>query len=240
MRNAANTVLVIEHDQQIRRIIAACLQLHGYSVGEADSGAAGLSAATAIRPDLIILDPAVSDMNGADVLKTIRLGSNVPIIILSIQSEEEHKVRFLRGGADDYVTKPFGLAELAARCEVALRRYRKSPDKDLVRTGPLVIDLVTHVVTLGGRHVTLARQEYRLLHLLASSLGAVITHDQLIQDIWGDASPSNVRYLRTLVRKLRQKLEPDPSSPKLLISESGIGYRLQRNAFPSPRPQSVM
>jgi two-component system KDP operon response regulator KdpE len=235
MHKVANTILVIDHEQQIRRFIAAGLELHGYSVSEADSGAMGLNTATVIRPDLIILDPALSDMNGADVLKTIRSWSNVPVIILSVQSEEEHKVHFLRSGADDYMTKPFGIAELAARCEAALRRYHKSVDKDpVVQTGPLTIDLVTRAVTLDGRHVTLARQEYRLLHLLASHVGLVITHNQLIQDIWGDDSPNNVRYLRTLVRKLRQKLEVDPSDPKLLISESGVGYRLARNAAPSP------
>jgi two-component system KDP operon response regulator KdpE len=233
--------LVIDDDREIRRTITAGLKFHGYSVGETEGGAAVLSAATAIRPDLIILDPAVSDTSGADVFRIIRSGSNVPIIILSFQSEEEHKVRFLRAGADDYMTKPFGLAELAARCEVVLRRYHRGPDNDsVVRTGPLTIDLVTRAVTLGSRQVTLARQEYRLLNLLACSLGAAITHDQLIRDIWGDVSLINVRYLRTLVRKLRQKLEVDPSKPKLLISESGVGYRLERNAVPPPRRRSVV
>jgi two-component system KDP operon response regulator KdpE len=234
MHNVANTILVIDHEPQIRRFITAGLELHGYSVSEADSAAIGLTTATVIRPDLIILDPALPDMNGADVLKTIRSWSNVPVIILSIRTEEEHKVLFLRSGADDYLTKPFGIAELAARCEAALRRYHKSVDKDpVVQTGPLTIDLVTREVMLDGRHVTLARQEYRLLHLLASHIGLVITHNQIIEDIWGDDSPNNVRYLRTLVRKLRQKLEADPGAPKLLMSESGVGYRLERNAAPS-------
>jgi two-component system, OmpR family, KDP operon response regulator KdpE len=232
MRKAANMVLVIDRERPIRRFVTAGLELYGFSVIEAENGATGLSAATVMRPDLIVLDPALSDMNGADVLKTIRSWSNVPIIILSVESEEEQKVRFLRGGADDYMIKPFGIAELAARCEAALRRYHKGADRDaVVRTGPLTVDLVTSEVTLDGRHVMLARQEYRLLHLLASHLGLVITHNQLIQDIWGDdGSPNNVRYLRTLVRQLRQKLEADPSEPKLLISESRVGYRLARNA----------
>jgi two-component system KDP operon response regulator KdpE len=235
MRKVVNKILVIDHEQRIRRFITAGLELHGYSVYEADNGAMGLTTATVIQPDLIILEPALSDMNGADVLKTIRSWSNVPVIILSVRSEEEHKVRFLRSGADGYMTKPFGIAELAARCEVMLRRYHKGVDRDpVVRTGPLTIDLVTRAVTLNGRYVTLRRQEYRLLHLLASHLGLAITHDQLIQDLWGDASPNNVRYLRTLVRKLRQKLEADPSEPQLLMSETGVGYRLERNAVPSP------
>jgi two-component system KDP operon response regulator KdpE len=231
MHKAANMVLVIDREQQVRHYITTGLELHGYSVTEAENGAAGLSAATVVRPDLIILDPVLPDMNGAEVLRTIRSWSNVPVIIVSMQSEEEQKVRFLRSGADDYMTKPLGIAELAARCEAALRRSHKGADKNpVVQTGALTIDLVSREVTLNGRHVTLQRQEYWLLHLLASNLGLVITHDQLIQDIWGDGSPNNVRYLRTLVRKLRQKLEIDPSQPKLLISESGVGYRLERGA----------
>lgn len=232
MHNAANTILVIDHERQIRRFISAGLELYGYSVIEADNGAAGLNAAVH-RPDLIILDPALPDTNGADVLQNIRSWSNVPIIILSVRSEEEQKVRFLRAGADDYMTKPFGIAELAARCEAALRRYHKAVDKaPVVHTGPLTIDLVRRAVTLDGQYVTLPRQEYRLLHLLASHHGLVITHNQLIRDIWGDDSPNNVRYLRTLVRKLRQRLEADPGRPKLLISEPGVGYRLERNVAP--------
>jgi two-component system, OmpR family, KDP operon response regulator KdpE len=241
MRKAVNTVLVIDQDRQIRRFITAGLELHGYSVSEAEDGAAGLSTAALVRPDLIIVDPDLSDISGAEVLGTIRSWSNVPVIILSIQSDEEQKVRFLRSGADDYMTKPFGVAELAARCEAALRRYHKGPGKDpVVRTGPLAIDLVSRTVTIDGRHVTLARQEYQLLQLLASHIGSVITHGQLIRNIWGDSSPNYVRYLRTLVRKLRQKLEVDPGQPKLLISEAGVGYRLKRNDGPSvPSPPST-
>jgi two-component system, OmpR family, KDP operon response regulator KdpE len=226
----ANTILVIDRERQVRRFIAAGLELYGYSVTEAEYGAAGISVATVIRPDLIILDPSLSDMNGDDVLKTIRSCSNVPVIILSMQSEEEHKVHFLRGGADDYMTKPFGIAELAARCNAALRRYYKDAERDpVVRTGPLTINLVTREVTLDAQDVMLTRQEYRLLHLLASHLGLVITHNQLIQDIWGDDSPNNVRYLRTLVRHVRLKIESNPSEPTLLLSESHVGYRLCRN-----------
>jgi two-component system, OmpR family, KDP operon response regulator KdpE len=175
-------------------------------------------------------------MGGVDVLKTIRSWSNVPVIVLSIQVDEEQKVHLLRSGADDYMIKPFGIAELAARCEAALRRYHKAVDKDpVVRTGPLSIDLVNREVTLDGQHITMTRKEYRLLHLLASHLGLVMTHNQLIKDIWGNTSPDNIQYLRTLVRKLRQKLEVDPSQPKLLISESGVGYRLDRLAAPSSK-----
>jgi len=239
MRKAANKVLVIDDEPQIRRFVSAGLELYGYSVSEAESGSAGLNAVAHIRPDLIILDLGLPDMGGVEVLSTVRSWSNVPVIVLSIQVDEEQKVHLLRSGADDYMIKPFGIAELAARCEAALRRYHKAVDKDpVVRTGPLSIDLVTRAVTLDGRHITLTRKEYRLLHLLASHLGLVMTHNQLIKDIWGSTSPDNVQYLRTLVRKLRQKLEVDPSQPKLLISESGVGYRLERHPAPSSRNPS--
>jgi len=170
-------------------------------------------------------------MSGIEVLHTIRSWSNVPVIVLSTWDEEDQKVRLLRGGADDYIIKPIGIAELAARCEAMLRRYHKAVDKDpVVRTGPLTIELVTRAVMLNGRHITLTRKEYRLLHLLASHLGLVITHNQLTKDIWGNSSANSVHYLRTVVRKLRQKVELDPHHPKLVMSESGVGYRLERHA----------
>jgi two-component system, OmpR family, KDP operon response regulator KdpE len=226
----ASTILVIDCEQQTRRFVSGGLKFYGYCVCPAKNGSAGLTAVAHIRPDLVILDLDLLDMGGMGVLQTIRSRSDVPVIVLSIQTEEDHKVHFLRSGADDYLIKPFGMAELAARCEAVLRRCYKAVDNDpVVRTGPLTIDLVSRAVTLDSRYVTLTRQEYHLLHLLASHLGLVITHNQLINDIWGDTSSENVQYLRCLVRKLRRKIEADPSQPKLLMSESGIGYRLERH-----------
>jgi two-component system, OmpR family, KDP operon response regulator KdpE len=225
----ANTILVIDRERQVRRFITAGLELYGYSITEAENGVAGLSTTVVLRPDVIIFDPALPDMSGVAFLKLIRSWSNVPVIILSMQSEEEHKAHFLHSGADDYMTKPFGITELAARCEAALRRYHKDADRDsVVRTGLLTINRVTHEVTTDGRPVMLTRREYQLLRLLASHLGLVITHNQLIQEIRGNDSPKNVRYLRTLVRQVRLKIESDPSQPTLLVSESGVGYRLFR------------
>jgi two-component system, OmpR family, KDP operon response regulator KdpE len=176
----SNTVLVIDCDPYTRRFVAAGLKLYGYSVSQAENGFAGLNAVAHIRPDLIIIDPALPDMSGMAVLQTIRSWSSVPMIALSINAEEVQKVHFLQSGADDYIVKPFGIAELAVRCEVILRRYHKAIHKDLVlRTGPLTIDLVSRAVTVDGRYVTLTPKEYRLLHLLASHLGFVITHSQL-------------------------------------------------------------
>jgi two-component system KDP operon response regulator KdpE len=228
MPKASNTILVIDDEPQIRRFVKAGLELYGYSVGEAENGSAGLNAMAHNRPDLIILDLGLPDMSGVEVLNTVRSWSNVPVIVLSVQVEEKQKVHLLRSGADDYVVKPFGIAELAARCEAALRRCHKAAGKDpVVQTGPLKVDLVSRAVTLDGRDIALMPQEYRVLHLLASRLGLVISHEQLMNDVWGHLSPKKQQYLRVLVRQLRQKLEVDPSQPKLLISESGVGYRLE-------------
>jgi two-component system KDP operon response regulator KdpE len=228
---ANNTILLIDDDPQIRRFIVAGLEMHGYSVREAETGAAGITAAARQQPQLILLDLRLPDVNGEEVLETIRSWSTVPVIVLSVETDEQRKVQLLKAGADDFVVKPFGIDELAARCEAALRRYHRTVDREpIVRTGPLMIDLVSRAVVLDGVQLTLTRKEYRLLHILASHLGLVVTHNQLIKDIWGTTSPDNIQYLRMLVRKLRRKLEADPSQPKLLISESGVGYRLERLA----------
>jgi two-component system, OmpR family, KDP operon response regulator KdpE len=227
MRMSPNTILVIDDEPQIRRFVSAGLQLHGYAVREAINGAAGLEAIEYARPDLVILDIGLPDMSGIEVLQTMRSWSNAPVIVLSVELDEEQKVRLLKGGADDYMTKPFGIAELAARCEAALRRYHKAADKaPVVRIGPITFDPAARVITLDGKQISLTRKEFQLLRALASHLGLVVTHDQLMKDIWGDSAP-DTQYLRTLVRQLRQKLEIDPSQPKLLVSESGVGYRLQ-------------
>jgi two-component system, OmpR family, KDP operon response regulator KdpE len=178
MRKPANTLLVIDDEPQSRRFISAGLQLHGYRVHESENGSAGLKAVAHFQPNLILLDLVLPDMNGLEVLETLRSWSDVPVIVLSIQADEERKVHLLRSGADDYMIKPFGIAELAARCEAALRRYHKTVDKDpVVRTGPLTVDLVSRTVTLDGRHISLTRQEYRLLHLLAAPLLRAVSAD---------------------------------------------------------------
>jgi two-component system KDP operon response regulator KdpE len=234
------TVLVIDDEPQMRRFVSAGLELYGYLVREAENGSAALRLAAHIHPDLIILDLGLPDMSGLEVLETIRSWSDVPVIVLSIQSDEDQKVRLLKIGADDYVVKPFGIAELAARCEAALRRYHKTADRDpVVRTGPLMVNLASHTVTLDGQHITPTRLEYRLLHILASRLGLVVTHDELINEIWKHISPESIQYLRSLIRQLRKKIETDPHQPKLIVAESGIGYRLERHPEigPSSKPK---
>src|SRR6202012_6152006 len=160
--------------------------------------------------------------------------SNVPVIILSVEASEEQKVRLLRLGADDYVVKPFGIAELLARSDAAMRRHLRSTNREpVVRAGPLSVDLVARAVILDGKRIQLTRKEYALLHGLATHVGLVVTHQQLIRDIWG-AHAGNIQYLRILVRKLRHKIEVDPTRPLLIVSESGVGYRLDQGSVASP------
>jgi two-component system KDP operon response regulator KdpE len=228
MSKPANVVLVIDDEPKIRRFLRAGFELQGFSVHEAEDAGQGLKAATFNAPDLIVLDLDLPDLHGGEILERLRSWSNVPIIILSVESSEEQKVRLLKMGADDYVVKPFGIAELLARSEAALRRYFKSATENpVVVAGPLSVDLVTRTVSLNKHPIRLTRKEYRLLHILATHVGLVVTHDQLLKDIWSGNQRDNIQYLRILVRKLRQKIESDPNRPRLLVTESGVGYRLQ-------------
>src|SRR5580700_5636018 len=228
MNKPSNVVLLIDDEPKIRRFLRAGFELDGFTVLEAENAAEGLKTATFSPPDLIVLDLALPDLHGSEVLERIRSWSNVPVIILSIVSSEEEKVRLLQAGADDYVVKPFGMAELLARAEAALRRYFKTATENpVVVTGPLSIDLVSRTVSLNKQQIRLTRKEYRLLHILATHVGLVVTHDQLLKDIWSGNQRDNIHYLRILVRKLRQKIESDPNRPRLLVTESGVGYRLQ-------------
>jgi two-component system KDP operon response regulator KdpE len=228
MNKPSNVVLLIDDEPKIRRFLRAGFELHGFSVLEAENAADGLKAATFNAPDLVILDLALPDLHGAEVLERLRSWSNVPVIILSVVSDESEKVRLLQAGADDYVVKPFGMAELLARGEAALRRYFKSPtESPIVTAGPLSIDLVRRTVSLNANQIRLTRKEYRLLHILATHVGLVVTHDQLLKQIWSGNQRDNIQYLRILVRKLRQKIETDPNQPRLLVTESGVGSRLQ-------------
>jgi two-component system, OmpR family, KDP operon response regulator KdpE len=221
-------VLVIDDEAPIRRFLRAGFELHGFSVIEAENAAVGLRVATMNAPDLMILDLNLPDLEGSEVLERVRSWSNIPVIVLSIHSDEQETVRLLRLGADDYVVKPFGIAELLARSEAVLRRNLRGTNRDpVVRAGALSVDLMSRAVTLGGRRVQLTRKEYALLHSLAAHVGLVVTHQQLIREIWG-YHPGNIQYLRILVRKLRQKVEIDPKRSLLIVSESGVGYRLDQ------------
>src|ERR1700676_260507 len=228
MNKSGNIVLLIDEEPKIRRFLRAGFELQGYTVLEAENGADGLKAATFSAPDLIILDLALPDLHGAEVLERLRSWSNVPVIILSVVASENEKIRLLQAGADDYVVKPFGMAELLARSEAALRRYFKTATENpVVTAGPLSVDLVARTVSLNSNQIRLTRKEYRLLHILATHVGLVVTHDQLLKEIWTGNQRENIQYLRIPVRKRRQKNQNHPKPPPLLVTEAGFGYRLQ-------------
>jgi two-component system, OmpR family, KDP operon response regulator KdpE len=238
MTKARPTVLLIDDEPPLRRFLRAGFELAGFTVREAETAEEGLKSATLKMPDLIILDLGLPDRDGSEVLDQIRSWSNVPIIVLSARSEEDEKVHLFQRGADDYVTKPFGMSELLARSEAALRRYFKSPtESSVIAAGPLSVDLATRKVLVRESRINLTRKEYRLIELLATHVGNVVSHQHLLKEIWGAGYVDNVQYLRILVRKVRQKIERDPTRPAILLSESGVGYRLQAtatSAHPAP------
>jgi two-component system, OmpR family, KDP operon response regulator KdpE len=227
--SAAPVVLVIDDEIQIRRFLRAGFELDGFTVNDAETGSDGIRSATHNPPDLIILDLGLPDMEGAEVAERVRSWSNVPLIVLSVRSNEDEKVRLLEMGADDYVVKPFGMAELLARARAALRRHvRASAGDPLVQIGALRIDLALRLVFLDGVRLNLTRKEYRLLQILAQHAGNVVTHQHLLKNIWGSNHAQDTHYLRIFVRKLRQKIETDPTQPKILVTELGVGYRLSQ------------
>jgi two-component system, OmpR family, KDP operon response regulator KdpE len=233
MSKPSKVVLVVDDEPKIRRFLRAGFELEGYVVLEAANAADALKISTFNSPDIIILDLKLPDLHGAEVLERIRSWSNVPVIVLSVVASEHEKVKLLQAGADDYVVKPFGMAELLARSEAALRRYFKAAAEDpVVIAGPLSVNLVTREVVLNQKPIKLTRKEYRLLHILATHLGLVVTHDQLLKEIWTGQQRENIQYLRVLVRKLRQKIETDPDHPRLLITQSSVGYRLESRLQP--------
>ena len=227
MSEPAPVVLIIDDEVQIRRFLRAGFELNGFVVHEAGTGAEGLKNATLQPIDMVIVDLNLPDMDGAEVVERIRAWSTVPIIVLSVRSHEAQKVQLLEAGADDYVVKPFGMAELLARVRVALRRQmRPQSGEPVVLVGPLSIDLATRTVTLNDQRLTLTPKEYRLLQVLAQHAGNVVTHQHLLKEVWGSIHVHDTHYLRIFVRKLRQKIEPNPNTPRILVTELGVGYRL--------------
>jgi two-component system, OmpR family, KDP operon response regulator KdpE len=226
---AEPTVLVVEDELPIRRFLRATLVGHGYRVVEAETGAAGMRLAASERPALILLDLGLPDLDGLDVTRRLREWSDTPIVVLSARGQERDKVAALDSGADDYLTKPFGVDELLARIRVALRhaaRARGGDSEPLVSTGELQIDLGARRVTLAGQEVHLTPIQYQLLALLARHAGRVITHTQLLREVWGPNYSQETHYLRVYMGQLRQKLEREPARPRYLRTEPGIGYRL--------------
>jgi two-component system KDP operon response regulator KdpE len=228
MRDAKPQVLVVDDEPQIRRFLRLGLEDHGYAVLEAATGAEAQRAAVAVQPDLVVLDLSLPDRDGFEVLAALREWSRVPVLILSVRSREDEKVRAFDLGADDYVVKPFGMPELLARIKAALRRRveREAP-APVFRVGTLEVDLVRRLVRANGTEVRLSPKEYRLLQVLVANAGKVVTHRQLLNEVWGAAHRDDVQYLRVFVRKLRSRLEADPARPAYLLTELGVGYRLR-------------
>ena len=231
MKNHQPTVLVIDDEPQIRRFLRAGFELEQFSVLEAETGELGLRAATLSPLDLIVVDLGLPDCDGAAIVERVRSWSTVPIIVLSVRSREEEKVRLLDLGVDDYIVKPFGMAELLARARAALRRHsRGAGGEHIVQAGPLLIDLAARTVSVDGTRVQLSPKEYRLLQVLAQHAGNVVAHPQLLKEVWGAGHAHDTHYLRIFVRKLRYKIEQNPTQPRILVTELGVGYRLAQNA----------
>jgi len=221
-------ILIIDDEPQIRRFLRISLGANGHEVLEAENAGTGIESVRTKAVDLVILDLGLPDMDGQEVITSIREISTVPIIILSVRSQEVDKVEALDRGADDYIVKPFGIGELMARVRASLRQdHEKGLKSDALKIGSLCMDFARRVVTRDGQEVRLSKREYDLLHFLASSPDHVLTHREILKSLWGPAHEEDTTYLRAYVNQLRQKLENDPTAPKLIVTEPGVGYRLK-------------
>lgn len=219
-------ILVVDDEPQIRKFLRISLNAHGYVVVEAARGEDGINQCATEQPDLVILDLGLPDLDGQRVIARIREWSEVPILVLSVRTDEEEKVRALNNGAYDYVTKPFSIAELIARIRVGLRVHgTEETVPSIVNAGPLVIDLPTRSVTIDGAPVKLSKKEFEILRLLAVNAGRVLTHQYLLREVWGPAQVEENHYLRVYVGHLRQKLGDSPDNPLYIVTEPGVGYR---------------
>jgi two-component system KDP operon response regulator KdpE len=226
MSNAPH-ILVVDDEPQIQRAIRTILTEKGFKVTTASRGEEGLTLAAANEPDMVILDLGLPDMDGVEVCTRLREWTQCPIIILSVRDSERDKVSALDKGADDYLTKPFGVEELLARVRVALRHSvaRKSEQSKVVKAGPITIDLAWHIVKRDDVEIKLTGTEYKLLAHLAANHGRVLTHQSILTHVWGPADANHTEYLRVYMRQLRIKLETDPERPQYILTEPGIGYR---------------
>jgi two-component system, OmpR family, KDP operon response regulator KdpE len=221
-------VLVVDDEPSIIRALRINLTARGYDVSTASDGASGLAAVARERPDVVILDLGLPDMDGTEVISGVRGWASTPIIVLSVWGAEGQKVAALDAGADDYVTKPFGMDELLARLRAAVRRASPAPDEPVVKTGDFTVDLAAKRVTRAdGSDVRLTPTEWQLLEVLVRNCGRLVTQRQPLREVWGPAYETESNYLRVYVAQLRRKLEPEPSRPRYLLTESGMGYRFQ-------------
>lgn len=227
MTESSLRVLIVDDERAIRRFLRVSLAAHGYTVFEASSGHEALQAVSGDRPDVIILDLGLPDMDGIEVTRQLREWSRTPIIVLSVREEEAAKVAALDAGADDYLTKPFGTAELMARMRVALRHATQPAGEPIFEIGELSMDIARRQVTVAGSKVDLTPTEYDLLRVLVQHAGKVLTHRQLLTQVWGAGYESEIHLLQVNVSNLRRKIEHDPSRPSYILTEAGVGYRLR-------------
>ena len=217
--------LIIDDEVQIRRLLRLVLEAENYKVHEAETGQQGLMEIATRKPDVVLLDLGLPDVDGLQVLKHLREWSEVPVIVLTVRDDVQEKVAALDAGADDYITKPFSTPELLARIRAAQRKTRPPEEVSVFKNGDLVVDLTAHVVTRAGREIKLSATEYALLRLFVKHPGRVLTHRHILREIWGPKSEEHRQYLRVYVTHLRQKIEPDPAKPALIQTQPGIGYR---------------
>jgi len=223
--------LIIDDEVQMRRLLRVVLEGESYQVHDAETGQQGLREIASRRPDVIFLDLGLPDMDGLEALKRLREWSTTPVLVLSVRDDEAGKVAALDAGADDYVTKPFSTPELLARLRAAQRKTRPTEEFSVFKHGELIVDLTAHRVSRAGREIKLTATEYALLRLFVRHPGRVLTHRYILREVWGPKSEEHRQYLRVYVTHLRQKIEQDPTSPSLIKTEPGIGYR-----FSAPQP----
>ena len=219
--------LIVDDEVQIRRLLRVVLEAEDYQVHEAETGQQGLTEIATRRPGIILLDLGLPDMEGLEVLKRLREWSAAPVLVLSVRDDEQGKVAALDAGAEDYVTKPFSTPELLARLRTAQRKTRPKEEVSVFKSGDLIVDLTARVVTRGGHEIKLTATEYALLRLFVRHPGRVLTHRYILREIWGPKSEEHRQYLRVYVTHLRQKIEADPTKPRLIKTEPGIGYRFE-------------
>ena len=219
-------VLIIDDEPPIRKLLKVSPSAHGYEVHEAISGAEGVAQAAIVNPDLIILDLGLPDLDGKAVVRRLREWSDIPVLILTVRDQEKEKIDALDAGADDYITKPFSVGELLARMRVSLRRAAHAGDEPIIVCGNLSIDLAQRRVLVENQEIKLTPTEYEIMKILAQNSGKVLTHRQLLKAVWGDTYSDDTHYIRVYIGQLRRKIEPNPTQPHYIITESGVGYRL--------------
>jgi two-component system KDP operon response regulator KdpE len=227
VKESSYRILIVDDEPEIRRFLRASLRIHRHEVFEVDSGMKAIAAASEQHPDLIILDLGLPDLDGVEVTRQLRAWNQVPIIILSVRDRETDKIEALNAGADDYLTKPFGIGELLARINGVMRRVNTPQTQEIFKAGELCVDVARHNVTLSGKEIPLTPNEFELLKVLIQNAGRVITHRQLIHKVWGAFYEDESRLLRVNISNLRRKIEPNPNQPFYILTELGVGYRLR-------------